>query len=795
MAKKKAASKSSSTRAAAKKQPAKKAAPPREAAAKALSTRATTKKPAATAPHREANPKASSSRATPTKKPAKKPGAALKRAPKRSRAVTQRPLTPDEQWIGPEPSAYAKHKAKAAARQSKQSEDGRDIAAEMPNCTDPAMRARVSRSLRAFCEECLPERFSLGWSKDHLTAIAKMERAILTGESFAIAMPRGTGKTTLVIAAVLWAILCGHKTYVALVGADRDAATKLLDGAKVELETNSTLLNLFPETVYPIVRLEGIANRCRGQLYEGQRTYIRWTAKHIQFASIPKRGDTPGDQPTGSGAIIETAGIRGKIRGMQQALPTGMIARPDMYVVDDPQTDASAASRKQVKSRLDVITGTCPGLAGPGKSISGFVCATVIEENDVADQLLNPEKFPDFHGERFQLVYEWPTNVDLWEDYANVYREAMALEKGMAPCNAFVKKHWDALHLGARVAWSERLRKDEVSPLQHAYNLLFRLGDIFWKEYQNAPKSLDDSEDLLSVDDIQVKINGFARFVVSPEANLVTGYIDVQGECLFYVVLATNKRTFDGWVLDYGTWPKQRALYYSKSKLNRKLSSEYKGRGLEGRIRQGIMDLTAHLATTDYTMPDGKTKLRLSRLGIDAAWGKSSTVVYACALESPHRSIMLPTFGRGLDATKMPMEFWTPKPGETIGVGYSTRPRPGGGMYALLDSNYWKTFVHSRWAVPLGDQGNLSLFAPEMQTTHRLFAEHQRSEKRTETSNGSRVVPIWTLPDNRPDNDLFDATAGAFAMAGIEGAKLVEFRFSRGDQRKRSRRRQTTLRT
>lgn len=777
MVKKKVAPKpTDAKRAVAKPKPSKKSI---------ATTRSSTR--SAKAPAKTAAKSPPKSKSTKTPKPST--------GPKRSRAAKQRPLTADEQWIAPETSAYAKHKARAAARQSKQSEDGRDIAPDMPNCTDPVMRARVTRSLRAFCEECLPERFSLGWSKDHLTAIAKMERAILSGESFAIAMPRGTGKTTLVIAAVLWAILCGHKTYVALVGADRDAATKLLDGAKVELETNSTLLDLFPETVYPIVRLEGIANRCRGQIYQGQRTYIRWTAKHIQFATIPARADVPAGQPTGSGAIIETAGIRGKIRGMQQALPSGKIARPDMYVVDDPQTDASAASNKQVKSRLDVITGTCPGLAGPGQSISGFVCATVIEENDVADQLLNPEKFPDFHGERFQLVYEWPTNVDLWEDYANVYREAMALEKGMAPCNAFVKKHWDALHLGAVVAWEERLRADEVSPLQHAYNLLFRLGDIFWKEYQNSPKSQDDSEDLLSIDEIQAKVNGYPRFCVSPEANLITAYIDVQQECLFYAVVAVAKASFDGWILDYGTWPKQRALYYSKSKLGRKLSTEYKGRGLEGRIRQGIMDLAANLATTDYNMPDGTTKLRLRRLGIDAAWGKTSTIVYACALESPHRSIMLPTFGRGLDASKMPMEFWTPKPGETLGVGYSIRPRPGGGMYALLDSNYWKSFLHSRWAVPIGDRGSLSLFAPEMLTTHRLYAEHQRSEKRSETSNGSRVVPIWTPPDNRPDNDFFDATAGALAMAGIEGAKLAEFRVAGRAASTRRRRRPTTIRT
>ncbi len=563
-------------------------------------------------------------------------------------------------------SAYERHKQRARERQAKISDEGRDIAADMPKCTDLALRRRVAKSLRLFCELCLKERFTKGWSADHLKALKKMERAILEGDNFAIAMPRGTGKTTMVIAAVLWAILCGYKSYVALIGADRDAASKLLDGIKVELETNDTLLDLFPEACYPIRRLEGIANRCRGQTYEGNRTYIKWTAKHIQFATVPKRGEVGENERTASSAVIETAGITGKIRGMQQALPTGDIARPDCFVVDDPQTDASAGSRKHVVRRLNAITGTCPGLAGPGEPISGFVTCTVIEIDDVADQILNPMKYPDFHGERFKLVYEWPKNSDLWEEYGNLYRECMAMERGLGPCNDFVREHWVELHNGAKVAWEERKRPDEVSPLQHAYNLLLKLGDTFWKEYQNEPRSDDDTEDLLNIDQIKAKTSGYAQKVLPVQSNLITGFIDVQGNVLFYVVGAFNRSTFSGSIIDYGTWPKQQANYFQKSKLGKKLSDIYPGRGLEGRIKQGVLDLVDQLCTTDYAMPDG-TSLRIKRIGVDAAWGKSSTVIYAACIESPHRSVLLPTFGRGLDASNLPMEFWTRKQASELG--------------------------------------------------------------------------------------------------------------------------------
>jgi hypothetical protein len=684
--------------------------------------------------------------------------------------------------------AYSRHKERARNRQATLSQEGRDIATDMPQCSDVALRQSVTKSLKLFCEKCLGERFTMGWSEDHLTAIKKMERAIFDGANFAIAMPRGSGKTTLVIAAVIWAILCGHKRYVALIGADRDAAQKLLQGVKVELETNEILLALFPEAVYPIIRLEGIANRCRGQLYEGQRTYIGWTAKQIQFATIPKRGE-PGER-TASGAIIETAGIKGKVRGMQTALPTGEIARPDMFIVDDPQTDASAHSRTQVKSRLDVITGTCPGLAGPGKQISGFVTCTVIAEDDVADQLLNPQKFPDYQGERFQLVYEWPEDSDLWEHYSTIYRESMARGEGMKRCNAYVMANWDRMHYGSKVAWEERKRKDEVSPLQHAYNLSIRLGDTFWSEYQNKPRSYDDAEDLLSVDEIQKRTNGFKRRQVPHAANLLTAFIDVQGECLYWIVVAFCKETFSSWVIDYGAWPEQASNYFTKRTLSRKLSVKYKG-GREAYIRKGILELLDHLCEHDWVMADQSTTLRISQVGIDAAWGPATRVIQSAVMESKHRAIVLPTFGRCLEAKDLPMDLWKPKPGERLGIGYSIRPRQGGGQYGLLDANYWKSFVHARLATEIGDAGSLSLFDPDgMVTTHRMIAEHLRSEKRSEDAKGSRVLHMWTHENKNADNDLLDALAGACAMAGIQGARLADVNIAR---RRRKVRKRTTI--
>ncbi|MBC7238286.1 MAG: hypothetical protein H5T69_20795, partial [Chloroflexi bacterium] len=60
----------------------------------------------------------------------------------------------------------------------------------------------------------------------------------------------------------------------------------MLESIKMELDGNELLLEDFPEAVYPIHCLEGIANRCAGQLYKGQRTHIGWTAREIYWKSF-----------------------------------------------------------------------------------------------------------------------------------------------------------------------------------------------------------------------------------------------------------------------------------------------------------------------------------------------------------------------------------------------------------------------------------------------------------------------------------------------------------------------------
>ena len=111
------------------------------------------------------------------------------------------------------------------------------------------------------------------WADDHLKVIARIEQAVLHGGLFAMAMPRGSGKSSLVEAACLWAILYGHREFVVLIGSTETAALETLESIKTELEDNELLLEDFPEAVYPISCLNGISNRCKGSSQRQEDTH------------------------------------------------------------------------------------------------------------------------------------------------------------------------------------------------------------------------------------------------------------------------------------------------------------------------------------------------------------------------------------------------------------------------------------------------------------------------------------------------------------------------------------------
>lgn len=682
----------------------------------------------------------------------------------------------------PTGESYDQHKDRAARRSAELSAAGRDIG-DLPAIADPARRTNAATNFQFFCEAYFPQSFHLAWSADHLKVLRKIEQAVLHGGLFAMAMPRGSGKTTICECACIWAVLNGHREFVCLIGSDEGHAMDMLESIKTELDANDLLLADYPEVCNPIQALDGIANRCNGQLYQGDRTHIGWTAKYIVLPTLQPKGWADDDlldelvRPDGrtlaSGAIIKVAGITGRIRGMKFKRPDGKSVRPSLVVLDDPQTDESARSVSQCQQRESILAGAVLGLAGPGHKISGIMPCTVIRPGDMADRILNRDHHPSWQGERTKMVYAFPTDTKFWDRYAELRAEGLRNEDGGAAATEFYRQHQSVMDAGAIVAWSVRFNYDELSAIQHAMNLKLQDEAAFWAEYQNEPlPEVQADENELTADQIAAKLNGLPKGRVPLGCQHLTMFIDVQQKLLFYVVCGWGE-DFSGAVLEYGAWPDPQRAYFSLRDVTKTLSTVAEGTGLEGAIYSGLQALTERQLSREWQREDGAS-LRIERCLIDANWGTSTDVVYQFCRQSPRAALLLPSHGRFVGASSLPFADYKRRPGDRVGLNWRIPAVMGkrAVRHVSFDTNFWKSFVFARLAVAMADKGSLALFGQKPEP-HRLFAEHLVAEYRVRTQGRGRTVDEWKPRPGQPDNHWLDCLVGNAVAASILGTRLL----------------------
>jgi Phage terminase large subunit (GpA) len=659
---------------------------------------------------------------------------------------------------------YAAHKEQARRRQSEQAAVGRDIG-PIPKVANPKRRQQCGHDLELALHTYFPLTFPLPFCADHRKVIRRIQESVIGGGLYALAMPRGSGKTSICECSSIWGTVYGHTGFVMLIGSDADKAVMSLESIKCELEVNDLLQEDFPEVCYPIERLERITNRAKGQLCEGKPTYIVWKEKMIVLPTV--------EGSKASGAVIKAAGLTASIRGTKYKRADGETVRPTYALIDDPQTDASANSETQCKSRERILSGAVLGLSGPGKKIAGIMPCTVIRTGDVADNILNRKKHPEWNGERTKLVYQFPKNEKLWDQYSEIRADGLRGGDGGAAATEFYRQHRDAMDEGAVVAWDERFNHDELSAIQNAMNLLFRDEEAFWAEYQNEPRKKKESDvEQLDADTIAGKINRRRRGEVPLGCSHVTGFADVQQSALFWCLCAWQP-DFTGHVIDYGVWPPQTKSYFALRDVRRTLRTVTKCPGVQEAIYAGLDALGGELLAKEWRREDG-TPMRIAKFLIDANWSESTAVVNQWCRQSAHAAIVTPSHGRYVGASGVPFDQYAKRDGEQRGLNWILKPpegRRGATVRRLVfDSNWWKSFVHSRLSVGMGGKGCLSLFGAKA-AEHRLFADHLTAEYPVETQGRGRTIYEWKQRPGR-DNHWLDCLVGSAVAASMLGCSL-----------------------
>ena len=167
----------------------------------------------------------------------------------------------------------------AANRHARESYKSARSIGDIPKIQKPRRRAACKKDLELFCRTYFPARFPLPFSGMHREVLDIMYQVQTRGDCYALAMPRGSGKTTLCEALCLSSALYGFHHFIVLFGSNKSAAVNLIESLKVELESNDLLYEDFPEVCHPIRALVVPASCI--------------TARGLGSSGVPRRSASP----------------------------------------------------------------------------------------------------------------------------------------------------------------------------------------------------------------------------------------------------------------------------------------------------------------------------------------------------------------------------------------------------------------------------------------------------------------------------------------------------------------------
>jgi hypothetical protein len=361
--------------------------------------------------------------------------------------------------------------------------------------------------------------------------------------------PRGYGKDSFVIdMGTIWAVLYGHSSFPLVIAYEANKAKARLAHIKMQLQENPLLAEDFPEVIAPIRHLGRSAQRAKYQLHKGKPTNIEWKNDYVILPTI--------EGSAASGCIVSTASLNGSIRGVNV-----YGRRPTLTLITDPQTRETANSEEQTAKILQTIREDIGGLGTRSQSASCYVLATIIKKNDVAHQLTDRAKNPQWGGVIRRAIVEWPERMDLWQQYLDLKdKGARGDDQDGREAHRFYIDRREEMDRGAVVLWPEgysrRLASDgtpqEVSNLQSLFGEICKHGmTAFMSEYQNDPQDEGDEEQEVTEQEICARLSGVPRGIVPDGCDIVTRFIDIGTRVLWDCIIATDSTMSRLYVLRY----------------------------------------------------------------------------------------------------------------------------------------------------------------------------------------------------------------------------------------------------
>ena len=645
---------------------------------------------------------------------------------------------------------------------------------EIPPIKNLTRRLACKYDLHLFEQTYFPHSTGLGpFGKAQTNVLERIQGAILRTGRILNCEPRGFAKSTKSENAIIWAALYGHRSYAVFFGATGNEASDAINSIKSELQENDLLYEDFPEVCHAIRKLEGRPQRCLTQTHNGNLTHINWTADSIVLPTV--------DGSVASGAIIESKGYLSASRGIRYKRPDGKQVRPDLVVIDDPQTDESAVSPAQVLKRMTLLSKNILRLGGHGKQVAAVMNATVIADGDMVDQLADHKLHPEWQSVRVKMLESMPKGLEThwlttYKQMRGDYDPDIIGEQRKAHRRAtqFYVDNQDIMDDGAEVAWHFiPLEDGEVSAIQHAMNIMCDDGEeVFSSECQNEPKRATQAGTLaISKDEILDRYSSFDRYVLPQGTAAVVAHCDVHDSILYWSVAAV-KNDFTGSIIDYGTFPEQPNPHFSQTNVKRKMIDELGAQSIEEAIVSGVHYVGDMICSKVYATSDGD-QLPIASMLFDVGY-KPEEVSKGIRL-SRYANVMAGSRGVGIGPTEKPMAEYDVSAKKMRRAGPNpSRPRwyvPRIGINSVpvlrFDANYWKSVAAARLMQKRQSAGEWNLWGNH-RTDHSHYCSHLIGEEPVPTTAKGRTVVMWK-PRPATENHWFDTFVGCVVAASFVG--------------------------
>lgn len=292
-------------------------------------------------------------------------------------------------------------------------------------------------------DNLIPEGVNVGNAADFHRQLTDMLDDVTRGDvdrHIAWACPRRHAKTAwLSNIFLMHQVVYRHKRYIVLFSETTDTAGDFITWGRYQLKLNERLRSDYGELLYVQASRNELDNK-----------YEFITTSNIK---------------------VEAKGLGTQVRGLRHGS-----TRPDLFILDDIESDESTSTAEQIaKARAWFNDSMLPALAKGGLVI---YLGTILCYGSLLHYVLEERR--DFESRRFSAVMEFAKRSDLWEEWRAIRNkdEEDSADKALG----FYKKYENEMDEGSAILWPGYFTYYELVTIREDSG-----AKSFNQEYQNNP--------------------------------------------------------------------------------------------------------------------------------------------------------------------------------------------------------------------------------------------------------------------------------------------------------------------